>query len=195
MTRPRQFDAEAVRERVADVFTAHGYRGTSVSMLTKAAGLGKQSLYNSFGDKQALYLQALDCAHARMSDVRAAIDQAPNGRAAVEAFFAGLLVVCTDPDPSVHACIVSAGLLEGMADEAVSDTLRQKWRATEAMLRSAIDRGRRDGSIRRDPGPAELARLLMTLMSGLRLAARAGNSLRQLQATTRLVLQTLAPPE
>jgi TetR/AcrR family transcriptional regulator, transcriptional repressor for nem operon len=193
MSRPRAFNDTDVRDRVADVFTAHGYHGTSLAMLTEAAGLGKQSLYNAFGDKQALYLQALDCVAERWAGTRAQLAQAATGRAAVDVFFHDVLRCCTSADPAQHTCIVSAGLLEAIDDETVADSLRQKWVSTESLLRECIERGRRDGSIRRDVPAADLARLLMTLMSGLRVTARATPDPRQLKAMLRLALRILEP--
>jgi TetR/AcrR family transcriptional regulator, transcriptional repressor for nem operon len=194
MPRPRAFNDHDVRDRVADVFTAHGYHGTSMAMLTDAAGLGKQSLYNAFGDKQALYLQALDCVGDRWGATRAKVLRAPSGRAAIDVFFAHVLQVCTSDDPAVQNCIVSAGLLEAIDDVVVADKLREKWCGTESLLRQCIDRGRRDGSIRSDVPAADLARLLMTLMSGLRVTARVTHDARHLKATLRLALQALEPP-
>ncbi|MBC7940790.1 MAG: helix-turn-helix transcriptional regulator, partial [Chitinophagaceae bacterium] len=69
MGRQRLFSDDEVIEGVADLFAARGFKGTSVQMLADACGLGKQSLYNSFGDKQTLYLKALDCASARFGAV------------------------------------------------------------------------------------------------------------------------------
>jgi TetR/AcrR family transcriptional regulator, transcriptional repressor for nem operon len=193
MSRPRAFDEDDVRQRLADVFTANGFQGTSMAMLTDASGLGKQSLYNSFGDKEALYLDALDCVGERMAAATAALDQAPTGRAAIEAFFSYLLSACANPDPAVHLCIVSAGLLEGAPNAAAADKLLAKWHTSETLLRRHVKRGQADGSVRSDVADAELARLLITLVSGLRVAGRAVDSGRQLQATVRLGLEVLAP--
>jgi TetR/AcrR family transcriptional regulator, transcriptional repressor for nem operon len=194
MSRPRAFNNDDVLDRVADTFTAHGYQGTSLAMLTDAAGLGKQSLYNAFGDKQALYLQALDCVGERWGATRAKVLQAPSGRAAIDIFFADVLQVCTSDDPALQNCIVSAGLLEAIDDAVVAGKLREKWCGTEALLRQCIDRGRRDGSIRSDVPAADLARLLMTVMSGLRVTARVTSDPRPLKATVRLALQALHAP-
>jgi TetR/AcrR family transcriptional regulator, transcriptional repressor for nem operon len=195
MPRPRAFDVDAVRERIADVFTAHGYGGTSLAMLTEAAGLGKQSLYNALGDKQQLYLDAVECSAARFAAVQAKMARAASGRAAIEAFFAELVGACADPDPASRSCIVSAGLLEGIEDPTIAAKLREKWRATRELLREAVERGQRDGSIRRDPASGALADVLMTTMSGLRVSARAAESTRSLRATASLVLALLDPPD
>lgn len=194
MARPKQFDDDEVRERIANVFAAHGYQGTSIAMLTDACGLGKQSLYNAFGDKQALYLQSLQCSTERLSMMSQVLAQAATGRAAVDAFFEHMLAACADPDPARHRCIVSAGLLEDIDDATVVERLRQAWTATESLLRGAVQRGQRDGSIRDDRSALELARFLMTLMSGLRVTAKAVDSTRTLRGLVAFGLHMLDPP-
>jgi len=195
MPRPREFDPDEVRARVTEVFTTHGYRGTSLAMLSEAAGLGKQSLYNSFGDKQALYLQSLDCASGHAERARQLMAAAPSGRAAIEAFFGGLLQACSSDDPAERSCIVSAGLLEGIEEEPVLHKLREKWHSTEVMLNAAVQRGQKDGSIRKDIPSADIARLLMALVGGLRVSVRAAEDSAPLQRTIKLGLQFMLPPE
>ncbi|MEM7544163.1 MAG: TetR/AcrR family transcriptional regulator [Pseudomonadota bacterium] len=59
MPRPRSFDEELALDAVEDLFWRQGYELTSYADLMEATGLGKGSLYAAFGDKQALYLRAL----------------------------------------------------------------------------------------------------------------------------------------
>ena len=191
MARPRQFDEQEVRDRIADVFAAHGFRGTSLSMLTDAAGVGKQGLYNAFGDKQALYLQALDLAAARMSGAQDAMDACPNGRVAIVAFFATIVHLSVDPDPAVNTCVVSAGLLEGIEEAPVNKKLCEKWSCTQDLLINTVRRGQRDGTVRSDVKAADWARMLMALMSGLRVSARALGDEALLRKTANLALQGL----
>src|SRR5215471_14534569 len=60
MARPKEFDPDEVLERIMEQFWLRGYEATSMDDLVRAAGIGRQSLYNEFGDKRALYLRALD---------------------------------------------------------------------------------------------------------------------------------------
>src|SRR3984885_10997246 len=60
MARPREFDREEALERATGVFWAKGYAATSTDDLLTAMGVGRQSLYNAFQDKRALYLEALE---------------------------------------------------------------------------------------------------------------------------------------
>lgn len=57
--RPREFDDAQVLTALMRVFWAKGYEGTSLSDLTAATGLQKGSLYAAFGNKAAMYAQAL----------------------------------------------------------------------------------------------------------------------------------------
>ena len=57
MAIPREFDREIALERATGIFWAKGYASTSTEDLLAAMGIGRQSLYNAFGDKRALYLR------------------------------------------------------------------------------------------------------------------------------------------
>src|SRR5580698_2027100 len=59
MARPREFDREEVLAEAIKVFADHGFGGTSTDALLKAMGISRQSMYDTFGDKRRLYLEAL----------------------------------------------------------------------------------------------------------------------------------------
>src|SRR5580698_5260853 len=60
MVRPREFDREEALDRATRAFWAKGYASTSTEDLLTAMNIGRQSLYNAFGDKRKLYLEALE---------------------------------------------------------------------------------------------------------------------------------------
>ncbi|MEM1369599.1 MAG: TetR/AcrR family transcriptional regulator [Cyanobacteria bacterium P01_H01_bin.15] len=71
----KQFDTEFALEQAMKVFWAHGDEATSLSELIKKMGIGKKSLYDIFGNKQSLFLKALEhYAHITMRDLRARLD-------------------------------------------------------------------------------------------------------------------------
>lgn len=172
MPRERSFSEPEVVDRMADLFSAHGYGGTSMAMLQEATGLGKQSLYNAFGDKAALYRQAVDRAVERFAGVQPLMRAAPDGRSALRCFFDQLSQNCRSGDPAHSRCIVTQGLLEDLGDAAMHALLEHKWLATHEMLRDQVERGQRDGSIASPLPSAQLADQLMLAASGLRVMAR-----------------------
>ena len=58
--RPRSFDEAVALGRAKDLFWALGYEATSMQNLVDHMGIGRQSLYNTYGDKHHLYLRALE---------------------------------------------------------------------------------------------------------------------------------------
>ena len=56
---PKQFDRDEALSQAVDVFWTQGYLGTSVEDLLEAMELSRSSMYSTFGDKKALFLEAL----------------------------------------------------------------------------------------------------------------------------------------
>lgn len=56
--RPSKIDPNAALEQAMLLFWEHGYSATSVAQLESALGAGRQSIYNTFGDKKSLFLKA-----------------------------------------------------------------------------------------------------------------------------------------
>lgn len=55
----KQFEPNEVLARAAEAFRARGYRGTSIAALVDCMGIGRQSLYETFGDKRSLFMRAV----------------------------------------------------------------------------------------------------------------------------------------
>ena len=60
MARPKSFIPEEALQKAMRVFWDKGYEGASIEDLTRAMGINRFSLYDTFGDKHQLYLQTLD---------------------------------------------------------------------------------------------------------------------------------------
>jgi len=60
MARPREFDEGVVLDAAVQCFWARGYEATSVKDLIERTGLTAASLYNTYGDKRAMFRIALD---------------------------------------------------------------------------------------------------------------------------------------
>jgi TetR/AcrR family transcriptional repressor of nem operon len=58
MARPKEFDQERALHRAISIFSQKGFAATSADDLMRAMDLGRQSMYDTFGDKRALFLKA-----------------------------------------------------------------------------------------------------------------------------------------
>lgn len=59
MARHKEFDRNEVLEKAMETFWRYGYEGTSVQDLVENMGLNRGSIYDTFGDKRSLFLEAI----------------------------------------------------------------------------------------------------------------------------------------
>src|ERR1700726_2573372 len=106
--RPRSYDPEAALDRAAQLFWAKGYADTTLDELSAAMGMGRPSIYNAFGDKEALFLLALQ---RYRETVGAAPLRAMHAHVSVhdglDAFF-GQIVEYTTGDRSHLGCLLGS---------------------------------------------------------------------------------------
>ncbi len=58
--RPKEFDRKEALESAMEVFWAKGFADASVRDLLDGMGINRGSMYDTFGDKRALFLAAID---------------------------------------------------------------------------------------------------------------------------------------
>lgn len=56
----KNFDETEVLVRAMNLFWKQGYEATGMAQLVKEMGIGRQSVYNTFGTKRDLFLQAIN---------------------------------------------------------------------------------------------------------------------------------------
>lgn len=189
MARSKSFDRDEVLERAIPVFAEHGYEGTSAQMLTDAMGIGRQSIYDTFVDKWQLYLAALrHYTRQSISEQLAALKSKPK---AIDGLRAHLEAFVTTAAKS-RACLGLSAVSEFGCDRMdVVEIARDAGRALHAELERRVSRAQEDGDLSADVTPAEAADFLMTQLSALKLAARAGAGRDALQRMAVLGLRAL----
>ncbi|MEM7029561.1 MAG: helix-turn-helix domain-containing protein, partial [Chloroflexota bacterium] len=60
MARHKEFDQDVIVNKAMDLFRLKGYEATSIQDLVDHLGIGRGSIYDTFGNKHQLYLLALD---------------------------------------------------------------------------------------------------------------------------------------
>lgn len=201
MSRPKEFDRDDALRSAVRVFWRRGYAGTTASDLVEAMGIGRQSFYDTFGDKRACYLEALRT-YAReevdlqlatvgaMPDVAAAD---PDTGSPLETLRAFLRFIADRPDERrLLGCMVVNALAEGGEESDVAKALgpssRRLKQGVVGLLRAAKARGDVDPAL--DEGEAAHA-LLVTRM-GLMLSAKAGQPREQLRRIADFAVDQLA---
>jgi AcrR family transcriptional regulator len=186
MARPREFDREAALGNAIAVFAEHGYEGTSTDQLLDAMSISRQSLYNTFGDKRRLYLEALQ-AYAAQS--MAEQMRALNGGSALKGIEAMLNAFILRPSKT---CLgVSAVCEFGQSDPEVSMLNDTAARALRVALERRILEGKVAGEIAASVGETAAALFLLAALSGIKVAARGGASPEALRDIMQMALRSL----
>jgi TetR/AcrR family transcriptional regulator, transcriptional repressor for nem operon len=172
MGRPREFDETAVLEAAMQHFWAQGYELTSVRDLANCMGITSASLYNAFGDKRSLYRRALDhYLDQSVYDRIARLERLPPVDA-VRAFFDEIIERSLSDKQRKGCLLVNSALEVAPHDVEFQKVVGRAMTLIEAFFRRCIAGGQEEGTISAARPPAELAKVLLSVLLGIRVLAR-----------------------
>lgn len=189
MGRHREFDPEQALDAALKLFWRKGYEGTSVSDLSVATGVAAPGLYAAFGNKQALFLKALDRYQAvHMGYVDDALAQ-PSARGLVERYLRRNVDALTGRQHP-PGCLGLNGALACSDDaESIRRELIKRRVAGEAQMARRLARFESAGGLPPQTSAKDLARYVSTVSQGLAVHAKGGASREQLQRIVDLALR------
>lgn len=190
MARPKEFDVDTALEHAIGVFWHKGFEATSMQDLTDAMGIQRASLYGTFGDKRALYLQALKRYQARsLRELEQRLDNAPSAIAAVRELLRGTGDQACSRIGKRGCFCVNANVELAPHDAAIGDQLRHHSEQVEAVIERALRRAKADGELGKTADCKLLASFLFGVILATNVLARQRASRSRVQA---LVDQALA---
>ena len=156
-------------------------------------GLGQASVYNAFGDKRTLFTQCLDrYLDANMRARIARVEKTLPPRQAIETFLAE--IVERSLESRLGCLLANAALEVAPHDAGIAAVVAERMGELEAFFRRCVIAGQRDGSISLDADAADVARLLLATVMGLRVLARGYPKRAVLEGAARQALSMLGKP-
>lgn len=190
MARPKSFDRDQVLDRAVEAFWAGGYEATSIAELERVTGVGRQSLYDTFGDKHRLFVEALD-RYARRNAAMLGESDAAAGLAGLRAYFANVVAFLSPGGPR-RACLIANTILElGARDPEAATVCRRNQETVHATLRRALDVAVERGEVAADLDVDATARMLVAQVYGLSLLAKMGADAEELRQGADALLDRL----
>jgi TetR/AcrR family transcriptional regulator, transcriptional repressor for nem operon len=179
----KQFDIELALSKAMEVFWARGYEAASLSELLEHMGIGKKSLYDTFGNKRSLFLKALE--HYARTEIKAIRDrlQAPGSPLGnLEALFQELQR--RHAMPGSKGCMLGTNIADfDTSDEDMAAVLRGYLKEVEDAYYKAITHAQEAGELSRSINPRNLARMLLCTTQGMALIGRVLDNETILQST------------
>ncbi|MFI0786023.1 TetR/AcrR family transcriptional regulator [Streptomyces lydicus] len=185
----KQFEVGAALDQAMRVFWQRGYADASLDALGSATGLGRGSLYGTFGNKDALFRQCLDryaALHGTRYEQALAAHPGDPVRS-VNAFFDVTLDRIADPEVPTGCLIAQSA--------AQSPTLKEENRVRVRGLLDAQHRRVREALTDSAADPRvldELATYVVAVNQSLAVLSRAGTPDPELRAVARLACTTVA---
>jgi len=173
MVRTKEFDPDTVLGLAGQAFKRHGYHAISMEMLTEEMGIGRGSLYATFGDKRALFVAALESyAEDIVDTVIRNVEHADEPVSAIRALLQEIAEFAAKPEGRLGCLLTNTATEFGSCDPEIQATLAAGFKRIEDTYCRALTRAQRDGNLGADKKPRALARLLLSTMQGLRVIGK-----------------------
>ncbi|OSP42322.1 MULTISPECIES: TetR/AcrR family transcriptional regulator [unclassified Streptomyces] len=175
MARTKEFDPDAALRAALELFWQRGYEATSMSDLVTHLGVGRASLYATFGSKRELYLKALEhyergLLPQMLEDLSRPGPALPGVRALVRRYATEAI----EDDLRLRGCFVTNTAAElAPHDATAARRVERNWDRLETVLHAALVRARAQGELPAGRDPLTLARMLLVLLQGLRVVGKA----------------------
>lgn len=191
MARTKAFNPDEALQQALDVFWRLGYEQTSLEILMQAMQLSRQSIYDTFGDKRALYFKAMALYRKQTNgSLRQLFQQQPSVRKAFATIFHGMATE-TRAQHERGCLLLSANLNRSLDDKEIRAFLRANQREVERIFRKAFEVAQERGEIRADKSPTALASFFISTIQGMRALARLNHDRKELEHIAQVALQSL----
>ena len=196
MARLKAFDEDRALDLAVDCFWSRGYEGTSVRDLADSMGIGGASLYNTYGDKRALFVRSLErYANRSMRERIARLEANRQPKEAILAFLAEIIDRSV-ADPDRKGCLlVNSALDVAPHDAEIGKAVGDYLGEIRAFFRRNIEAARKAGQVSRRLDPEEMSGHLLGIVLGIRVLARTGAKRKLLEGVARPALGLLESPQ
>jgi TetR/AcrR family transcriptional repressor of nem operon len=192
VSRPKEFEPEAVVDAAKDLFWRRGYANTSMQDLVDHLGVGRGSIYDTFGSKHELWIQALAkyCDDGAQEILATLEGPGPLLHRLRDALLA--MVDRDLEDSDRKGCMLVNAAMETLpGDPDTAKLARRNFTRIELGLEQAIRRAKLDHEVAESVDATAAASFVLTVIEGLRVVAKATSDRRRLVHSIDVALASL----
>ncbi|QGQ98899.1 TetR/AcrR family transcriptional regulator [Paenibacillus psychroresistens] len=194
MGRPREFDQEMVLDKATELFWSKGYERTSIQDLTEHTGVHRGSIYDTFGDKNALFLSCLD--RFRLNSKKHLfyiLDEPGIPKVILERFFEKVIDGAMSDSWQRKGCLMANTATElAPIDSNVASRVEAYSLDMENMFYSFLLRAQKDGNLKSKHNLRELSRFLVNTRQGLYVMSKTAGDSKILKDAVKVALSVLS---
>jgi TetR/AcrR family transcriptional regulator, transcriptional repressor for nem operon len=169
----KQFDPEIALDKAMHLFWAKGYAATGLSELLETMGIGRKSLYDTFGNKRALFVKALDrYSRIVVGEIHRELNN-PDRPALKNVRAVMCDIAALNSKPMSPGCLLGVSMAQFRTDDAeMAGVLRKHMQRVERAYYKAFAKAQAEGDLKPTTNARNLARLFMSAHQGMVLIAR-----------------------
>ena len=191
MARTKEYDRDEVLDAATQIFWVKGFKGTSISDLVSATGLGKRSMYQEFGSKEGLFRECIDNYYLKtFKESKAVLVKHPLGLQNIEAFFR-LAIDHASSSESPGCMMVNSAIEKELLEEEAFIQVKKNLSRIEELFYQCLAAAQTNGEIAPEKDCRTLAGFLFTFSNGLMVRSKASPSKESLEALVGMALSTI----
>ena len=195
MPRPKEFDRDEALQKAIGVFCDKGYAAASTDELMRAMKISRQSMYDTFGDKRQLYLEAYKRYVADGIDEQVGcLERSPSPLAGIEKMLHAF-AMRAERDGIIGCMGVNAICEFGRSDPEITSLRAIEGTRLSAALERALRQAKTKKEIHKTLNVSAAAQFIQATLSGMKVAAKAGADKHALKSIARFAMRSLTGPQ
>lgn len=188
--RPRKFDKELALDTAMKIFMQKGYEATSITDITDALGINRPSVYAAFGNKEALFAQALGrYIQGPIAYLGEVLSEKTSRDVVRELLMKSVELIVSSAEQPRGCLAVQSSISSELAAAGIQRHIVNGLRQIEINIKNRFDRAIEEGDLPKDTDSWLLTKYVTTLHKGLSIQASNGTPEEELRGIVKIALK------
>lgn len=192
LARTKSFNEQEVLEKILMLFWQKGFHQSSLGDILKAAGISKQSVYDTYGDKKTLFIKALTLYREHTRGIESLVQQRiVEGISSIE-ILRRLLYQGESTNENIKGCLMINSMVELRDDDAA---IRAEIDSVQSFFQELMEKlvtlGQQSGDITTILPASHIVAVLMNARNGFQVGIDYSMSAKSLHETADYLIELI----